>query len=205
MHAFFGFPHWLSVNNCLQCRRCLRLEFDPWVGKIPWRRKWQPTLVFLPGKSHGQRSLVGCSPWGRKESGTAEATEHAHTHMFSGGKVRWCSHYRKSHRGFSEKLKKRELKRDFLFSAVIKTSPSSTWGMCIILGRGTKIPHVLQPKNQKLEQSIITNSINTLKIVRIKNIWKKRELPYDPAIPFLDKTLIQKIYAPLCSYQHYSQ
>ena len=34
--------------------------------KIPWRRKWQPTSVFLPGKSHGQRSLAGCSPWGRK-------------------------------------------------------------------------------------------------------------------------------------------
>ena len=39
-------------------------EFDPWVGKIPWRRKWKPILVFLPGKSHGQRSLVGYSPWG---------------------------------------------------------------------------------------------------------------------------------------------
>ena len=37
--------------------------FDPWVGKIPWRREWQPTPVFLPGKSHGQRSLVGYSPW----------------------------------------------------------------------------------------------------------------------------------------------
>ena len=36
--------------------------FDPWVGKIPWRRKWQPTPVFLPGESHGQRSLVGYSP-----------------------------------------------------------------------------------------------------------------------------------------------
>ena len=42
--------------------------FDPWVGKIPWRRKWQPTPVFLPGKCHGQRSLVGYSPWGCKES-----------------------------------------------------------------------------------------------------------------------------------------
>ena len=41
-----------------------RLGFDLWVRKIPWRRKWQPTLVFLPGKSHGQRSLVGYSPWG---------------------------------------------------------------------------------------------------------------------------------------------
>ena len=39
----------------------------PGVRKIPWRRKWQPTLVSLPGKSHGQRSLVGCSPWGHKE------------------------------------------------------------------------------------------------------------------------------------------
>jgi len=46
--------------------------FDPWVGKIPWRKKWQPTPVSLPGKSHGQRSLVGCSPWGHKESGTTE-------------------------------------------------------------------------------------------------------------------------------------
>ena len=39
---------------------------DPWVRKIPWRRAWQPTLVFLPGKSHGQRSLVGYRPWGHK-------------------------------------------------------------------------------------------------------------------------------------------
>ena len=46
--------------------------FDPWVGKIPWRRKWQPTPVLLPGKSHGQRSLVGYSPWDHKESDTTE-------------------------------------------------------------------------------------------------------------------------------------
>ena len=43
------------------------IGFNPWVGKIPWRRKWQPTPVLLPGKSHGWRSLVGYSPWGRKE------------------------------------------------------------------------------------------------------------------------------------------
>ena len=47
--------------------------FDPWVGKIPWRRKWQPTPVFLPGKSHEQKSLASYSPWGRKES---DMTEH---------------------------------------------------------------------------------------------------------------------------------
>jgi len=39
-------------------------DFDPWVGKIPWSRKWQPTPIFLPGKSHRQRSLAGYSPWG---------------------------------------------------------------------------------------------------------------------------------------------
>ena len=44
-----------------------RPGFDPWVGKIPWRRARQPTPVFLPGESHGQRSLVGYSPWHRKE------------------------------------------------------------------------------------------------------------------------------------------
>ena len=54
---------------CLQCRRP---EFNPWVGKIPWRRKWQPTPVFLPGKSHGWWSLVGYCPWGRKEPDTTE-------------------------------------------------------------------------------------------------------------------------------------
>ena len=47
-------------------------RFNPWVGKIPWRRKWQPTPVFLPGESHGQRSLVGFSPRGHKESDTTE-------------------------------------------------------------------------------------------------------------------------------------
>ena len=43
-------------------------RFSPWVRKILWRRKWQPTPVFLPGEFHGQRSLVGYSPWGRKKS-----------------------------------------------------------------------------------------------------------------------------------------
>ena len=49
-----------------------RPEFDPWVGKIPWRREWQPIPVFLPGEFHGQRSLVGRSPWGHKELGVTE-------------------------------------------------------------------------------------------------------------------------------------
>ena len=52
--------------------------FDPWVGRIPWRRTWQPTLVFLAGKSHARRNLVGYSPWGRKELDT---TERLHFHF----------------------------------------------------------------------------------------------------------------------------
>ena len=54
--------------------------FDPWVGKTPYWRKWQPTPVFLPGESHGQGSLVGYSPWGRRESDTAE---HTHTSLLT--------------------------------------------------------------------------------------------------------------------------
>ena len=60
-----GFLGGSVVNECAcQCRRHKRLGSDPWLGKIPWRKKWQPTPVLLPGKSHGWRSLVGCSPWG---------------------------------------------------------------------------------------------------------------------------------------------
>ena len=53
----------------LQCRRP---GFNPWVGKIPWRRKWKPTPVFLPGEFLEQRNLVGYSPWGHKESDRTE-------------------------------------------------------------------------------------------------------------------------------------
>ena len=68
----------------LQCRRCRRCGFDPWVGKIPWRREWQPTPVFLPGEFHGQRSLPGYSLWGCKESAMTEEISvwcmHTHRH-----------------------------------------------------------------------------------------------------------------------------
>ena len=73
----FRLPQWLSgKESACQCRRCERRGFYPWVGKIPWRRKWQPTVVFLPGEAHGQRGLVGYSPGGCKASDT---TEHKRT------------------------------------------------------------------------------------------------------------------------------
>jgi len=55
--------------------QCRRHRFDPWAGKIPCRMIWQSTPVFLPGKSHGQRSLAGYSPWGRKELDMTEHTQ----------------------------------------------------------------------------------------------------------------------------------
>ena len=62
-----GLPTWLSGKEpACQCRR---LELDTWVRKILCRRKWQPTPVLLPGKSHGQRNLAGYSPWGSKRVG----------------------------------------------------------------------------------------------------------------------------------------
>ena len=59
-----------SVVKKMNACQCRRRGFDPWVRKIPWRRKRQPTPVFLPGESHGQRSTVGYSPWYRKGSDT---------------------------------------------------------------------------------------------------------------------------------------
>ena len=60
-----------SVGKESSCDAGDRSGLNPWVGKIPWRRKWQPTPVFLPGKSHGQRSLVTVQ-WVAKDSDTAE-------------------------------------------------------------------------------------------------------------------------------------
>ena len=72
-------PKWFSgKESACQCRRC---RFDPWIRKIPWKSKWQPTPVFLPGKSYGQRSLAGYSSWSCKDSDTTEQlsrTEHPH-------------------------------------------------------------------------------------------------------------------------------
>ena len=80
-----GFPtvawkiSWMEEPGRLQFMGSLRVGHN-WVTSLSlftfmhWRRKWQPTPVFLPGESHGRRSLVGCSPWGRTESDTTEAT-----------------------------------------------------------------------------------------------------------------------------------
>ena len=76
--ACWELPRWHSgEESTCQCRRHIRCRFDPWVRKNPWRRKWHLTPVFLPGKLHGERNLVGDSKLGRKECDT---TEHTHTY-----------------------------------------------------------------------------------------------------------------------------
>ena len=73
-----GLPRWHSgKESACQCRRHKRHGFNPWVRMIPWRRKWQPTPVLLPGKFHGQRSLAGYSPQGHKE---LDGIDHTHAH-----------------------------------------------------------------------------------------------------------------------------
>ena len=76
-YAFLGGTN--GKEPACQFKRCKRPRFDLWVTKIPWRREWQPTPVFLPGEFHGQRSLVGYTPWGHKESDTTWVIN-THTH-----------------------------------------------------------------------------------------------------------------------------
>ena len=85
----YGLPWWLRWEGiCLQCGRP---GFNPWVGKISWKRKWQPTPVFLPRKPNGWRSLVGYSPWGRKESNMTEWL-HFHFHIYIYATYCLCMH-----------------------------------------------------------------------------------------------------------------
>ena len=82
--ALFRLPKWCSgKESSCQCKRHKRHEIHPWVGKIPWIRKWQPP-VFLPGEFHGQRSLVSFSLWSHKELETTQ-----HTHCFIKSSVFW--------------------------------------------------------------------------------------------------------------------
>ena len=78
----WGFPAYASgkESGC-QCGRHKRHGFHPWVGKIPWRRAWQPIPVFLPGESQGQRNLMGYSPQGHRESDIAEVWLNTRAHL----------------------------------------------------------------------------------------------------------------------------
>ena len=90
IYLYMGFPGGTSGKEPLcQHRRYKKRGFNPWVRKIRRRRAWQPTSAFLPGESHGQRSLVGYSPWGHQESESdmTEVTKHTHLYVFVGFKL----------------------------------------------------------------------------------------------------------------------
>ena len=78
-------PWWFSGKE--SACQCKRWGFNSWVGKIPWRKKWQRTPGFLPGKCHGQRSLEGHSPWGRKE---LDRTEQLNNNIMDTGRKDLC-------------------------------------------------------------------------------------------------------------------
>ena len=77
IYLIYGLPRWLCGKE-YSCQG-RRQRFDPWFGKIPRRRKWHPAPVFLPGEFHGQRRLVGYSPWGHKE---LDMTERLNTDVY---------------------------------------------------------------------------------------------------------------------------
>ena len=80
-------------SSC-QCSRLRRHKFDAWVGKICWRKKWQPTAAFLPGKSHGQRNLTGYSPWVAKSWTQLRVCAHVHMHAHTHAHTHTHTHTR---------------------------------------------------------------------------------------------------------------
>ena len=80
LYIYTGLPRWLRAEE--SAFWCRRHRFDYWVRKIPWRREWKHTPVFLPGKSHGQRSLAGYSPWGHKSVRHNLATKQQQIHLY---------------------------------------------------------------------------------------------------------------------------
>ena len=76
----WGFPG----GTVMPMQEMTEMQVDPWFGKIPWSRKWQPAKVFLPKKFHGQRSLAGYSPWSCKGGHEQDqAHKHTHTHTYT--------------------------------------------------------------------------------------------------------------------------
>ena len=79
----YKLPKWRLGRTCLPMHKTKRCGFHPWMGETPWRKAWQPTPVFLPGKSHGRRTLVGYGTQGHKESDMTEVTQHSTVHILS--------------------------------------------------------------------------------------------------------------------------
>ena len=155
-----------AVKNLPAKAGDMRCGFVPWVGKIPWKRKWQPTQVFLPGESHGGRSLVGYSPWGCKE---LDMTELLHFH-FALMADRMKNH---SHRKWIKLI---------TWTAALSNS-MKLWAM---LCRATQVRWIMVKSSDKmwftgggngkpLQYSCLENPMNGMKVQ--KDMTLKDELP----------------------------
>ena len=153
-HAYIlGFPVG-SVGKESACNAggTDRPDFDPWFRKIPWRRAWQPTPAFLPGEAHGQRSLVGYSPWGHKELDTAEETEHARMPIFQSprtAKMLCQSNFLTTQNDYFWPLTMSPSTQGTQFSAPVSFPIFATTGLCegaaiLSYGRVFRNTHVLQ-------------------------------------------------------------
>ena len=107
-YYILGLPGWRGRESACQCRRHKRFGFDPWVQKTPQSRKLEPVPIFLPGKFHGQRILVGYSSWGHKESDMTEqlSTQTYHLPGTVGSQERQiCIKYKTPHPRVAHRLK----------------------------------------------------------------------------------------------------
>ena len=130
---------WRLGGKASVCQ-CRRHRFDPWVGKIPWRKKWQSTPVFLPGKSYGQRSLVSYSPWGWKRARYDLATKKQsfdYTHLKHNSSL--IQMINKKMKRYSSLLTIREIQIKTMMRyhltpirtvIVIKSTNNKCWRMC---------------------------------------------------------------------------
>ena len=129
----------VAKNPPANCRRCERCGFHPWVRKTPWRRKWQPTSVSLPGKSHGQRRLAGYSPWGRKRVRHDAATKQQQQNSFKtdlrkrqSEKVKRTARVKHKGKGYVRAESKQQLQRISVYSGKLVKVQRAT--QCMKIG-----------------------------------------------------------------------
>ena len=160
-----GLPRWPSGKEpTCQCRGC---RFDPWVGKICWRRKWRPIPVFLPGKSHGQGNLAD-SPWGCRVRQDL-VTEHTHTHT----PHTYISTFYTWRHWDSETLTTQF--GDFCFTSVVNVLTSDCWHELYVTRDNTINAWALEPGHvgsDWLHHLVDHNFGQEAKLVNIKQVHK---------------------------------
>ena len=151
-----GFPGGArGKESACQCRKRKRWGFDSWVWKIPWRRKWQPVPLFLPGKFHRQRSLAGYSP----RVTESDTTERAHTHT----QPPYVPAMRYSHLS-PRNEHSCSYKNLYMFVAASFT-----------IGQTGNDTDVLQQVNLVHSDKEILSALNRNELVRHEKTWRKRE------------------------------